>query len=96
MEWARVSRYCERFERGCEFCCVLKLAMLASCLHFVIQKVNDPEFGYLWKFNGKYWEERKERVERLHGKTNHNTDANEEKEHTDAELSKEVEQKLAV
>lgn len=29
------------------------------------EKVDDPEFGYLWKFNGKYWEERKEREQKL-------------------------------
>lgn len=28
------------------------------------EKEEDPEFGYQWKFNGKYWDERKERESR--------------------------------
>lgn len=32
------------------------------------EKVPDPEFGHVWKENGKYWEERKERVEKAQNK----------------------------
>jgi hypothetical protein len=46
--------------------------LLLYCIFNYLQKVDDPEYGYLWKFNGKYWEEHKQHS---NSKTNHNTDS---------------------